>query len=252
MKTKLAAEPTLALTLLVAGQILSALLRVGTVGLGERVLHHEGALLDAEYEAKERARHAAAAFGHDQLTAEVPDEGRLAGLLRQLQVEVVAPRKELARMMNEVSTKSRAMLLHDQELYFNTLDASSASRPMLLAYLGLELTGSIQLERHYAKLGRRMGVRVVDNCRQLLAQRHQLHEEHTDADSELLAIIGANPSHRRRFAQLIFKNNLNLFMLESYLLLCSRLEPKELARELRQTEFLLAPRHSPAAKGPME
>lgn len=145
-------------------------------------------------------------------------------ILKRLRVEVVDPGKHLIRVMNTISTKSRAMFFQEYEHYYETLNVGSTSRPMLLSYLGLKFVDQDQLQSWYAPLRVRARPQIVDSCKSLLDTRRKSLNL-SDKDLEVIAECKSRVKSKFHLAYLVFQNNLNLFMLDSYLLLCKRLEP---------------------------
>lgn len=152
-------------------------------------------------------------------------------VLRRPKVEVVVPGKHLLKVMNTISTKTRAMFLQDYEHYFDTLKVGSTSRPMLLSYLGLNFASPEQLRSWYAPFKERGQGRIIDSCKSLLASREKsfnLSEKELEAIDKCKTGIKS----RSHLAYLVFQNNLNLFMMDSYLLLCSKLEPSTIGDQV--------------------
>lgn len=195
--------------------------RTGAAGLGELLLHQSGALLNAEFQ--ETGAATDSVFQH-----KAPGDERFAELAAKLRVDLVEPGRDLYRIMNKVGTKSRAALLQ----------VGRVSRPMLLTYLGLELVGQDELDAWYKQERRLSSEKVAASCRKLFAKRRQVERANGGAERELRRLPEGGPERKFHRAYLVFENNVNLFMLESYLRLCSRLEPRKLAAEIAEHDHL--------------
>lgn len=152
-------------------------------------------------------------------------------ILKRLKVEVVAPGKHLLKVMNTISTKTRAMFLQDYEHYFEKLKVGSTSRPMLLSYLGLNFASPEQLRSWYAPFRERGRGQILDSCKSLLASRGKCFDL-SEKELEVINKCKRGVRSKSHLAYLVFQNNLNLFMLDNYLLLCSKLEPSIIADQV--------------------
>lgn len=257
------------LMLLVSSLLLAQFLRIGVKieqveaeGLGDIILRQDGALWGKEYgDEHQQTAH----YGGNSLPLHehMRKSGVLysiatalqdhmmyyeyAHLVKHLQINVVAPNKELVELMKVVSTKSRVHFLKEYEHFFEELNVGEANRPMLMAYLGLEFTPVKQIqawfEGYLKSRGQRPGLKVVaQSCKRLLKQRSKSFNmtRGCAVGKKLLALAerlkSSVETHKTsegklHMAQVAFKNNLNLFMLESYLILCSHLDLQELKEE---------------------
>lgn len=151
-----------------------------------------------------------------------PDEyDRYAKMVKKWRIDVVAPGRRLTNLMKTVSTHTIAnRLLADSDGSF-----AEVSRPMLKAYLGVELAKPEELEKWSA-------MRTVGNvgqaCASLLDKRDDGFTKAFGPQSKQQEMLKdfeeLKEQDGHHLAYLVFKNNLNLFMLESYLILCSRLD----------------------------
>lgn len=143
-------------------------------------------------------------------------------ILRAIKIELVVPGKHLLKIMNIISTKTRAMFFQDYERYFEKLNVGSASRPMLLSYLGLELADHKQLATWLAPQLKFNAPRLRDSCKSLAEYRQNaLNLNPTQLDT--LDKCKSSAGGKFHLAYLVFQNNLNLFMLDTYLMLCRKL-----------------------------
>lgn len=215
-------------------------------GLADDALLREGTLLDRELGNSQRPKDTLFEENnkpHDQVkdgdeSGLVNDESNQVDydysdyerVVRDIRVDVVAPNKDLAKLMNVISSKTRVMFLREYEHYFTQLNVGSTSRPMLLAHLGLQLTSSERLISWYKQQLRRPTTKslVLDSCRSLKRKRDELLIGLNENDLSIIVNAKRHSRNRLHLSYLTFKNNLNLFMLENYLLLCSKCEPDQL------------------------
>lgn len=152
-------------------------------------------------------------------------------VLDGLHIELVAPNSQLLTMMNRLSTNSKVMFLKDYDHYFKQLNVGSTDRPMLSAYLGLQLTGQERIAAWYKPHRARSGRRIIESCKSLIKIRNSSINL---SDSKLAKLDDCKQNVANKFylAYLTFKQNLNLFMMDQYLTLCSKLEPEALEKDL--------------------
>lgn len=216
---------------------------VGAIGLGDKIIFNSGSLLNEEFEQVDpdrentifkRGKGPAASDNSESNNNEAELYGQYVGMIKQWPIDVVAPGKYLTKLMNVVSTNSRAHFLREHELYYERMDLGSTNRPMLMAYLGLKLTDPKQLEGWCAAVTRPSPLartQIVRSCNELLRKRDErapsAYRERGQRLSEELRQLEARPG-RFHSAYLAHSNNLNLFMMENFLILCSRLGLDEL------------------------
>jgi hypothetical protein len=122
--------------------------------------------------------------------------------------------------MRNVSTGRLADFLADPD---GTFTINSISLPMLKAYLCVKKIDSKALQNLAAR-------RKTKACDALLNQRNEQFRTAFGSESELQReqmfqlINRLRKREDHHLAYLVQKNNANLFMLENYLLLCSRLD----------------------------
>lgn len=210
--------------------------QVATTGLGDEMVWREGALLN-----KELGQDNEAADAIFKLSVPANSSGEwnqfedFLKLVKESKVDVVAPSKDLLNTMNLVSTKTRVLFLSEFERYFKELQVGSTSRPMLLTYLGLRFASDQQLASWYEPTKRRRIVRtkIVGSCKALFEKRRQSTERMMgQAGEDIIERARTGSPNKFYLPYLVFQNNQNLFMLETYLLLCQRLEPEELSDEI--------------------
>lgn len=183
---------------------------------------------------------------HDQDTLfKVPSDHRwaelesdLKQLIQRMRIDVVAPSKELVKMMNTVSTKTRAMFLTQYEYYFKELNVGSTSRPMLYTYLGFQMTSPDQLATWYKPMKGRLQTRLLASCRSLIDKRQK---SFTLSEPELALIHRAKLLTKDQYylAYFVFQNNQNLFMLDQYLELCHKLESEQLGIDFEKLNLMV-------------
>lgn len=213
---------------------------VQSVGLGDLTVWRTGALLADEMTKLEGPKQDLAfKLGTDQQWYHQV-ESRYAPTIKQIKVDVVVPIKELAQVMNSLSTKANVKLLTDYEKYFKQGHVGSTSRPMLMTYLGLESIPDDELLSWSEPMRRgRAQERLIKGCQSILAKRRQSFEL---VDREKLRQIDEqfDKDHKRRqLALLVFKSNLSLFLLENYARLCTRLKLSELRPQRGDVGFFL-------------
>lgn len=188
-------------------------------------------------------------FERGSKSAESPVDEELeaefeAMIKHKMQIQVVAPNKELIKAMNFISTKSRTMFLREYEKYFQNLHIGTTSRPMLLAYLGLELSTGEQIAA-WTSSSEALGGgtssraatikrRLSEGCKRLLQTRQNSFELHA-SDVELIQRMKSYESNKFRVAYEVFENNLNLFMMDTYLTMCAKILPDDLRDDLSAT-----------------
>lgn len=231
-----------------AACILVALLGLQVVaegrGLGDRLIMDDGAVLLSELGAQTGPQDTV--FSSVELHEDDHHDQQLMDVIRLIGIDVVDPGRDLMKMMNLISTKTRAMFLQDYEKYFRQLDVGSTSRPMLVALLGLRFASQDQINSWYASSRPRIKSNIVKSCQMLAMKRQQAIEKSLDANqSDLLkretssVVKQSQATDGLHLAYLVFKSNMNLFMLENYLYLCTRLEPSELSVKVDGLQLLV-------------
>lgn len=164
-------------------------------------------------------------------------ESDLEKALRSKKIDVVAPGKQLRETMNMFSTKIRAMFFEKYEHYFEDLGVGSTSRPMLYSYIGLRDASDEQIASWY-KPSSIKSRQVVESCKKLFDyRRSKVHLN--EAESELLEKTKTALNNKLQLGHLVFRNNLNLFMLDAFLLLCNRIESAHLEADFTSLKLTI-------------
>lgn len=162
-------------------------------------------------------------------------------MIKGQRVDVVAPGSDLTRMMNLISTKTAAMFLEDYDKYFRSLNIQSTSKPMLLSYLGLHLVSQDKINQWYGQSKSRVSSRVVKYCQGLIEKRKEIGSRLESQDLATIDQMKATFSrvNSLHMAHMVHQNNMNLFMLESFIILCTRLEGEALETSLKDVKLLV-------------
>jgi len=202
--------------------------RVIAEGLGEKILYSHDTDDSSEFIGQEGAD----TVFRSGVEGDSGIENEFKHVVEKIRLDLVAPGQSLMKMMNLISTKTRVMFLKEDRHYYKNLGVGSTSRPMLFSYLGLELTSSDELLSWYRPLRDRIGVQLVDSCRSLISVHHSYSQRLDRHELEVIRRMKSQEGNKLHLAYLLFKSNLNLFMLETYLRLCSRLEHERLKENL--------------------
>lgn len=157
-------------------------------------------------------------------------------IIKKQRVDVVLAGNELMKLMNTVSTKSRAMFLKDYDKFFKELDVGSTSRPMLYTYLGIQFADQSLIESWYKPIRERFQAKIVNSCRSLIKRRQNLVSLQENDQIVIDHLKHAIDNHLH-LAYLVHKSNLNLFMLDTFLMLCARVEPERLKSDLENVHL---------------
>lgn len=153
-------------------------------------------------------------------------------ILENMRIEVVAPGSHLMTMMNKITSKTQIMFTSDYDRYFRNMAIDSTDKPMLRSYLGLHLATGEQIESWYRPNRKRSRSHILRSCKSLINSRNKSIK--LDAEkSEKLRDLKHLAENKFYLAYLTFKSNLNLFMLDTYLILCLKLEPEQLKDDLK-------------------
>lgn len=160
-------------------------------------------------------------------------EAEFVELISKVPIKVVNPGKDLLKTMNVVITHAKALFLKEHEYYFDQLKLQTTSRPMLLALVAIRLLGQDKLLDWYRPIGELKQEQVVSSCKSMLRQRNEafIRAGLPDLDKSIVACQFKSRA-RYRCAYLVYQGNIELFMLETYLALCSTIEGARLAGDL--------------------
>jgi len=208
-------------------------------GLGDQTVWQTGALLQDEL-GKKNEEDLDLAFKRD---TNIDDEKIFVDGIKKIKVDVVAPNKELAQLMNSVSTKTNAKMLSDYKTYFEQNQIGSTSRPMLMTYFGLKTSTDEELMTWSKKLldNGRKRENLIRGCDTVTKARKQSLEQVDGNELRTISEIRSRSSDENKLylALLLFRNNLNLFLLENYSSLCARLSLASSGAQSSGFEFLL-------------
>lgn len=168
------------------------------------------------------------------------DKKEVENLIVKFRVDVVAPGSHLVEMMSLLSTKTEAMFFKDYDHYFKELQIGSTDRPMLLSYLGLQYATEDQINSWYQPYKSRLQRHIIRSCQSLINTRKESSTKNlNDRELDWLEGIKSKVENNFQLALLTFEKNLNLFMLDNYILLCSKLEPGKLIEDLKDIKLFI-------------
>lgn len=159
---------------------------------------------------------------------------RLGEIIEKVHIEVVAPNRELAKMMTTMSTMTRSMFLREHKKYSEELMIDTTSRPMLLSYLGLYYASDQQVSEWYARHKAHLHQKVISGCESFIRLRRQAERLSSEDLQVLKKVEGIG--NVLSLVLVKFENNLNLFMIDNYLMLCSKLDPEQLREEIKKLQ----------------
>ena len=212
------------------------LAQVQAIGVGHSLIMNRGSILRDDFTDAQQPVANHPLFSRvgpsKQHQSQQDDYERYAQLASRWRIDVVITGQSVSYLMNVVSTNVFRRLLADFDSSFKELKMDDVDRPMLRAYLSVLMATDEEI-REWSRLRR---ARNFDgSCRSLLEKRNEEGEKsfpNKDEQHELLDLAEKlRKPDNHHLAYLVFQDNLNLFMLESHLHLCNRLE---LGAETRQ------------------
>lgn len=209
---------------------------VESAGLGEQMLwasdtgHLEidSANKDALFQAKRRGEGQSDDGGtlNDELLKQYKQ------VMRKVKIDIVAPSKDLSGVMNMLVTKAKAKYLTEYEHYYKEMEVDTITRPMLYTYICLGMLGQEQIREWYEPIKRRAAAKVSDSCKSLADYYRKQVSKLEQSDLDIVSKAKADAKSSNQLAYAIFQTNLNLFMINNYLILCARLDSQQMDQQI--------------------